>query len=481
MPRRPCFSHCPSCTDYTSGEWVERHIPPPYHLNHSVWARMGLRIEEGSAHDYGQCASSSSASPSPPHSSSTSTSTPVFSSSPPASSPSWYEWEPSDCELPPVDRPATCRLLRGKQILFVGDSQMAQLFTSAVMLLAGAAGLGVDYRAGTRASVLSDVTASACNDTVRLNFVRSDLLAWSNSGHEAVAARKCNRKLKLNPFVVRASAHADLLVLGTGLHVPASTPAASATHPYFSLSLHHTLAAATAARRHRGLSAASVALVAATLPLPGCARFAAPLATAAALRAEGDASLSEWSADWAELHRINEAARWLAAAARVGFLDVSPLSALRPDATMARHARRRGAADDDCVHFCQPGPVDTWVRLLFSYWAFTPAALAPAARRPRREAGAFFRLPRDEWLSARGSAQARALEDCVGRSKPCFTCLADQQWWPFGNCSGVSEAFVRDNCAKRHTVRGLARQEAALLSQRRDLSVPSGSHRDLRL
>ena len=404
---------------------------------------MGLNVQAGSSHDYGQCATTN-----------------------PTAGPSQYEWSPDDCTLVPLHRPTACRLLSGKQIVFVGDSTTAQLFTSTVMLLEGQDGLGVDYRSGGQnvrkhPSVLSDVTASVCGDTVRLNFIRSDLLTWSNSGHEDTAIRKCNKKLKLNPFVARASSHADLLVLGTGLHVPASLPRVreglspvAARDTFFSQSLNHTLSSAVAARAARGLPPESVVLVGAGIPVPGCSRFSEPISAVHALGTSHDAFLNTWSDDWRDLHLINQAARWAAIEAGVGFIDVGLLAAQRPDAAMSRHVRVAAlGSSEDCVHFCQPGPVDTWVQLIYNFWKKTSLATRrrqrlEVIRLDKAEPGKFFQSGRRTWLSAAGSAQARALEACPGPQRPCFACLADKWWWPYGNCTGVSERFVRANCAR---------------------------------
>ena len=74
-----------------------------------------------------------------------------------------YDWVPQFCTLASYDHAATCRLLHGRSILLVGDSTMEQLFAAFVLLLRGRAG---------RPWMMKDVTASACGDTVRLNFVR---------------------------------------------------------------------------------------------------------------------------------------------------------------------------------------------------------------------------------------------------------------------------------------------------------------------
>ena len=398
---------------------------------------MGLNVRAGSNHDYGQCRTANL---------------------------TYYDWEPSDCLLQPVQRDTACAALSGRQVVFVGDSTTAQFFTSTIMLLEGSSGFGVDFKSGgndirMHPTVMTDITASACNDTVRLNFVRNDLLTWGNSGHEDTATRKCNKKLKLNPFVARASMHADFLVLGTGLHVPASLPRVRSGTPqaardtFFAQSMNHTLSRLTATRLAHGFSAKSVVLVGPGIPVPGCSRYVRPIPLVDAVGAARE--LSAWSDDWHELYRINEVARWVASEVGTGFIDVAPLSAQRPDAAMARHVGNvmPEGGSEDCVHYCQPGPVDTWVQLWYNYVLATvqPAAQASSAPFNSPAAGQrFFSSNLESWLQVPGG-RARTTEECPGPRNRCFACIADKWWWPYGNCTGVDPNFVHKNC-KQHTM-----------------------------
>ena len=78
----------------------------------------------------------------------------------------------------------------------MGDSTVSQLFLSLALQLGGSEAEAFGPRAQAppvrpaakttrpEVTVLIDTKASACDDTVRINFVRNDLLALSNSGHE---------------------------------------------------------------------------------------------------------------------------------------------------------------------------------------------------------------------------------------------------------------------------------------------------------
>ena len=79
---------------------------------------------------------------------------------------------------------ASCNTLRGKQLLFAGDSTMWQLFLSFVLMHGGQLGRNM-----VMTSAATDLSASVCDDQVRAVFVRSDLLLWSNHHWEYTQAR----------------------------------------------------------------------------------------------------------------------------------------------------------------------------------------------------------------------------------------------------------------------------------------------------
>ena len=65
--------------------------------------------------------------------------------------------------------------MRGRQLLFAGDSTIWQLFLSFVLLHGGRLGRNAGH-----ISTASELTASLCGDGVRAAvFVRTDLLLWT--------------------------------------------------------------------------------------------------------------------------------------------------------------------------------------------------------------------------------------------------------------------------------------------------------------
>ena len=183
-PARPaCFANCRSCNLHTVGRWVPRASQAaPYRLNHSLWASLGLSgPPPTSAQHYGLCDDHIAKIGKGPR--------------------SLYEWEAEACELPLFDAARACSLLEGKQLVVAGDSLAGQLFLSLVLLLGGRFG-----RNSRHTSAISDITASACADTVRVNFVRNDLLLWSTHRSEFNRARECDKLLKADAWLRRASA-----------------------------------------------------------------------------------------------------------------------------------------------------------------------------------------------------------------------------------------------------------------------------------
>lgn len=309
-----CFAQCSTCNLHTVGRWVPREpLPPPYRLNYSLWASFGLSgPPPTSSSHYGLCDDHTAKLGTEPR--------------------ALYEWQPEACELPRFDAARACSLLAGKQLVVAGDSTAGQLFLSLVLLLGGRFG-----RNSRHTSAISDLTASACGDTTRLNFVRNDLLLWSTHRSEFNRARECDKLLKADGFVQRAARDADLLILQTGHHFPATMEAASVTtwpdaHGLFTSALNHTMGHLLRARAAWGHSSQSVALMGVSVPVPACSRLGTqPLSAAASLAALAQLSRrNKYSPRWQQMPRINLLLQWLASAYGVGFVDIAAPSSTWP-------------------------------------------------------------------------------------------------------------------------------------------------------
>ena len=254
-----CFASCSTCDAHTIGHWAPG-AEAPYRLNHSLYHTMGLSGPSASSgQHYGLCDDRLEKMGAGPR--------------------RLFEGKAEACDLPSFDRGRACSALSGRQVLIAGDSTAAQLFLSLVLLLGGSFG-----RNSRHTSALSDITASVCDDTSRLNFVRNDLLLWSTHRSEFNRARECDRLLKADTFIQRAVRDADVLVLQAGHHFPATIEAAVgaggvgvSSAGFFTRSLNHTLSHLLTARAARGHRPASVVLMGISLPFPGCSRVDRPV------------------------------------------------------------------------------------------------------------------------------------------------------------------------------------------------------------
>ena len=294
---------CNTCSLHLRGRWTASAAGAPYRLtSRQLFDQAGIKISNVSKHYYGRCADREEAGVRRRR--------------------ALLEWTPSDCSLLPFDSSEACATFRavGPSILLVGDSTTGQLFTSLVALLGGTYGRNALHK-----SVMSDITASMCDDTVRMAFVRSDLLIWSRHAHEFNLLRKCGANQHLigvaggttGVFTRRATEHADVVILGTGHHVTPSIHKVSgsdAANAFFASNLNHTLSQIIGLRRANGVRrpASSVVFVGASLPVPHCSRYSEPISLGEYLRADAELATvtpAQYALSWREVTRLNWVAR----------------------------------------------------------------------------------------------------------------------------------------------------------------------------
>ena len=333
--RPGCFSFCRACTLHTRGDWAS--------------------LRDSGPHD---CQATEADGP-------------------------LYGFSARDCSLRQFDHDSTCTLLRGKTLMFVGDSLAAQHYGSAARLLRATVG---------RASKKNQETASACNDTVRLLYVRDDLLIWLPYSHKWLGV--ANNIRAIDPFLVlgnwhqRASRDADILVLSAQTHFPGFVQGlrndgpknnprwlASMDVGFFLRNFNYSLGRVLAARRAWGHSDATAIVVGPPMPMPACRSYVTPLTIAQAedARITHSRNDSGWNSllkrvpnlvvGWDSLHEMNDASRWMVAEAGGSYLEIMPLSLTRPDGARAHMSEEPGY---DCLHSCDNGPVKTYTRLLLN-------------------------------------------------------------------------------------------------------------------
>ena len=464
---------------YAEGRWLPTSREAPYRLEHSLWKQMNVRGMPGNSnHHWGLC-TDVALGPSGPAAVYGPT---KLSGRAKNVARQQYEWVPSRCSLARFDRRRACRVLDGKQVLVAGDSATAQFFLSLVLQLGGPRSLGHNRRGGS--AVLKDLTASACEDAVRLNFVRNDLLIWTSQVEELrELGKQCaSGRALLQPFAGRVS-DADILILGTGHHYPHIPPhdGREGRDSVFLQSLNHTLSNVLRVRAEAGHAPQSVVLLGAPVPVAGCSRFSAPITPTQALAA--NSSLNKWSDHWEQSSRFSQLTQRVAAERGINFIDVAPLSIQRPDDTLARWCRLSGLdcyrreeqlrkqllkdakqqrktghvellstqkearrsvreasfqivpdadyLEEDCLHTCLPGPVDEYVRLLYNllrsrtFAARSPSTLNTSAIRiGQLDRRRFFGNNFSSWMYTQG---AEPLEPCADTSDQRCAFLSAEQ------------------------------------------------------
>jgi hypothetical protein len=339
-----------------------------------------------------------------------------------------YEWVPRRCVL--HSRAAAvakvCSKLAGRTVLFVGDSVTEQVFFSFVMLTSAnfsrQSTIWTETRArsgrkfGTTRSK-DRVEVRACDGALRVQSIRNDLLIWSVTKADADDLFELKAYPLLNDFR-QAVRSADVVVLGGGHHFQNYEPpffsairmgGGAARAPkmgapglrwetFFAGNMERTVSSIIRARREAGLGTGREALLilSPTRPVPSCWQHEVPIDVAArragkplgsllrqagvtdekpncaakSCRNPGRHDPQYFAGQWRGFGAYRNISRAIARKAGAAYLDFFPLSALRPDAAVAKHAPLPKLRDAvlhgmmDCLHMCLPGPPDEWSHLL---------------------------------------------------------------------------------------------------------------------
>lgn len=291
-----------------------------------------------------------------------------------------YQWVPvgAGCESLLQARaalPDTASLVRdfcarhgNRTVAFVGDSIQQEFWMSFVSLFASATpGANLTARepqpgaaAGCHLQQLDNVYerpwevdlpcagASAGNRTIRTIFLRNEHLFLGEPANDAhqkgAAAAKKGAPKHVSCDWRQTARDADLLVLNRGQWW--------ATDAEFQRELRDTLVTLRALRG-RALSHDEVVYRGTHRSMPGCRRMADPLPVR--YNATPHYSGIDY---WHALERQNQIARRLVAGHGAAYMDVHYASSWRPG----------GRMPGECVHFCLPGPIDDWSRLLLAFW-----------------------------------------------------------------------------------------------------------------
>ena len=154
---------------------------------------------------------------------------------------------------------------------------------------------------------------------------------------------------------------------------------------------------------------------------------------------------------WQQMFEANTILQWMAASSGIAFLDVAPISMMRPDGATA-HAGTI-ALNYDCLHSCEPGPVDTYARLLLGLIDDNRAAFLGDGRPSPSRFFTGFHANVSEFVTARSTYDFEiCTEDAACRDewfhpqnrsspRPCcavstLPAVTEEAWWPYNKNGG---------------------------------------------
>ena len=319
-----------------------------------------------------------------------------------------YVWSPFHCEISMTDAQSICKKMDGLHILYAGDSVIEQVFISATHALGANFS---DAQNNQWQRNYGRYESLVCRGRVRLGYIRSDMLFWYASRQDSREVNGFRFFPALYDFREAAVA-ADVVVLGGGHHFSnRQKPFLGPVDSIWSLgklgtlglglnwstvfreNLNHTMSRLIATRAAAGKASSSLILLSPIRPTGNCWEHREPI------MAYPNGSIARKTSNGTDLPKEtgrymrqylgfgehSKSMRALAELHNASFCDVYAISALRPDAAKARflpewsymrttfkngtrgmHWHRWGPDTRDCLHTCQPGPVDTWSIFIFN-------------------------------------------------------------------------------------------------------------------
>ena len=193
--------------------------------------------------------------------------------------------------------------------------------------------------------------------SVRARFIRNELL-WMNGFTDPNGGAIPSRSFTMCEWA-EAARSADLLCLNRGMHF--------AKEEIVVEQLGHTFDELRGGRRHQHRASSSTSTPHSIVyrgthaPIPSCHLLDDPLPAPFPYIARDPLTDAY---HWADFEPQNMFARRLAKERNITYLDVHYQTSMRPGG----HMPARKAAPGDCAHYCLPGPIDEWVRLLLALW-----------------------------------------------------------------------------------------------------------------
>lgn len=257
-----------------------------------------------------------------------------------------YQWTVRDGGCPshwqPFNKTRFCELMRGRNIIFIGDSLSFNMGTS----------LAAMYRKPFRDTI--NAKATICGEKngdskeVTVRHARNSLLSWNTDENYRFYTKPVNlhgrrwlEARNMNKALFQDGVAYDIIVLNKGAHYHEDY--------WYKLELDRVLSHLTTS-----LPQASILFRSTSLGHGHCERHEQPLT-----RDPPQEEIASWPFHYGQFRHQNRLARALVTDKYQQFyLDIEKPTLLRPDA-------HPGAKD--CLHYCAPGPVDYWNAALFNW------------------------------------------------------------------------------------------------------------------
>jgi hypothetical protein len=256
-----------------------------------------------------------------------------------------YEWKPDNCELTPWDARLFCSKLQNRHILMVGDESMAQTHGTLFSMI---------YQ-----SSLTAQESAQCMNHIRFQY--SAFLAYQaleSEGQNLMAATR------------GGGFGYDLTIMGTGAHYDLLTSRQNYTIDdegfgnYFFPKLLDDLEYIRRLRKNNlKLPKTTFVWKTENPGHPHCSHYSEPLKV---LKSEEEMLLHS-KFHWENTFHLDKKVQSIAKEHDIKIFDMHPLF-LRPDAhpksaATSSPVNSAGGKEDDCFHYCAPGPLNYFGRV----------------------------------------------------------------------------------------------------------------------
>eukprot|EP00850_Spirogloea_muscicola_P014663 SM000107S14029 [mRNA] locus=s107:41415:45012:- [translate_table: standard] len=260
-----------------------------------------------------------------------------------------YEWivEDTSCTWQELTREGLCRAIGPQRnILIVGDSISGQTWEAMTNVLHGRRFQAEPDKKCSWHGMWNYTCPSLCSDLLgagngfSMTYVRNDVI----SGRKEVNGDPVHNVYESPWQHVVKEQDVKIVILNLGAHYQPDTDYAN----------YLTSALAFLREKH-----SQVLTIFRNTPAghPECWKYKTPL--------EQPLDVSGTPYHWDRFNGQNRIAQELVEVAGGIYMDVATMTALRPDGHYTDHLSNVSLGTD-CLHYCQPGPEDAWIRLLYN-------------------------------------------------------------------------------------------------------------------